>query len=75
MNLSVKDVPEPLVEQLRDRAKRNHRSLQGELLTILEEAAGKRRLSIWELDQMVGELGFEDPDESVEIIRELRDSR
>jgi hypothetical protein len=45
------------------------------LLTILEEAAGKRRLSIWELDQMVGELGFEDPDESVEIIRELRDSR
>ena len=37
-NLSVKDVPEDLAERLRERAARNHRSLQGELMAILEQA-------------------------------------
>ena len=38
-NLSVKDVPEHWAEALRQRAERNHRSLQGELMAILERAA------------------------------------
>lgn len=37
-NLSVKDVPEAWAEALRQRAARNHRSLQGELMHILELA-------------------------------------
>lgn len=37
-NLSVKDVPEAWAEALRQRAARNHRSLQGELMAILEKA-------------------------------------
>lgn len=37
-NLSVKDVPEDLAQALRQRAARNHRSLQGELMAILEAA-------------------------------------
>lgn len=37
-NLSIKDVPEPLAEALRQRAARNHRSLQGELMALLESA-------------------------------------
>ncbi|MGK6308795.1 FitA-like ribbon-helix-helix domain-containing protein [Variovorax sp. DT-64] len=37
-NLSVKDVPDDLAERLRQRAARNHRSLQGELMAILEQA-------------------------------------
>ena len=37
-NLSIKDVPEPLAEALRRRAARNHRSLQGELMAIIERA-------------------------------------
>jgi plasmid stability protein len=37
-SLSIKDVPEALVEQLRQRAAINHRSLQGELMWILEQA-------------------------------------
>ena len=37
-NLSVKDVPEPWAEALRQRAARNHRSLQGELMAIIEAA-------------------------------------
>lgn len=39
VNLSVKNVPEALAAKLRARAERNHRSLQGELMAILEEAA------------------------------------
>lgn len=37
-NLSIKDVPEDVAEALRQRASRNHRSLQGELLAIITEA-------------------------------------
>ena len=40
VNLSVKNVPAALAAKLRERAERNHRSLQGELMAILEAAAG-----------------------------------
>ena len=38
VNLSIKNVPDELADRLRERAKRNHRSLQGELLSLLEDA-------------------------------------
>lgn len=41
VNLSIKGVPEPLAERLRARAERNHRSLQGELMQIIEQAAAE----------------------------------
>ena len=37
-NLSIKDVPDAWAENLRQRAARNHRSLQGELMAIIEQA-------------------------------------
>lgn len=37
-NLSIKDVPEEWAEVLRQRAARNHRSLQGELMALVEQA-------------------------------------
>ena len=40
VNLSVKNDPDALAAKLRKRAERNHRSLQGELMAILEAAAG-----------------------------------
>ncbi|MEK7736151.1 MAG: Arc family DNA-binding protein [Pseudomonadota bacterium] len=40
-NLSIKDVPETLAEKLRQRAARNHRSLQGELMALLDAAANQ----------------------------------
>ena len=40
-NLSIKDVPETLAEKLRQRAARNHRSLQGELMALLDAAANE----------------------------------
>ena len=39
VNLSIKGVPEDTAERLRLRAERNHRSLQGELMAIIEQAA------------------------------------
>ena len=41
VNLSIKGVPETLAERLRARAERNHRSLQGELMQIIEHAAAE----------------------------------
>ena len=37
-SLSIKDVPEAWADSLRQRAARNHRSLQGELMAIFEQA-------------------------------------
>lgn len=39
VNLSIKNVPDALAAKLRERAERNHRSLQGELMAMLEAAA------------------------------------
>lgn len=39
VNLSIKNVPQGVAEKLRARAERNHRSLQGELMAIVEQAA------------------------------------
>ncbi len=44
-NISVKDVPAQWAEALRQRAARNHRSLQGELMAILENAVQETPLS------------------------------
>ena len=41
VNLSIKGVPGELAERLRARAARNHRSLQGELMQIIENAAAQ----------------------------------
>ena len=49
-NISIKDVPEQWAETLRQRATRNHRSLQGELMSIIERA-------VQETAQPAAELG------------------
>jgi plasmid stability protein len=41
INLSIKEVPEALADRLRLRAALNHRSLQGELMAIIERAANE----------------------------------
>jgi len=40
VNVSIKSVPEAILDLIRIRAEKNHRSLQGELIVILTEAAG-----------------------------------
>jgi plasmid stability protein len=39
VNFSIKDVPDDVAERLRRRAARHHRSLQGELMAIVHQAA------------------------------------
>ena len=75
MNLSIKNVPEDTVQRLRERARKNHRSMQGELLAILEEVVKPRRLTVHEIAQRAKELDFRTGDDSVWMIREDRDSR
>jgi plasmid stability protein len=41
VNLSIKNVPAASVAKLKTRALRNHRSLQGELLALVERAANE----------------------------------
>ena len=75
LSLSVKDVPEELARALRERAARNHRSLQGELLHILESAVAPRPFRIRELQEAIRTLRFTTPDESTAMIRDDRDTR
>jgi plasmid stability protein len=75
-DLSIKDVPEEQVAALRERAKRNHRSLQGELRAVLDDATAsvtRRTLTIEELSKYARRSGLRTPSESVQMIREDRD--
>ena len=76
VSLSIKDVPEETLERLRARAERNHRSLQKELLAIVEAAAyGESDLTVDDMMEYVRDLGLATPDQATGWIRELRDVR
>ena len=62
VNLSVKNVPDELAALLRERAKRHQRSMQRELLVILEEALRPRPVTIESLAKALqAELGSSRP--------------
>jgi len=76
VNFSIKNVPDHLAEQLRKRAARHHRSLQGELMAILEETLGNRRsLMPAELLSKIRASGLKTPEEAARLIRRERDER
>ena len=74
-SLSIKNIPEELLERLRNQAKQHHRSLQGEVISILEESTTPKKLSVEELSQRISKLGIKTPDQSATWIRELRNAR
>ncbi|HEY1962797.1 MAG TPA: hypothetical protein VGG69_10295 [Rhizomicrobium sp.] len=81
-DLSIKNVPAAEVEKLRKRARRNQRSLQGELRTILsavlatpETERRERPLTFEEALAEIRKVPLETPAESVPMIREDRDGR
>ena len=41
-NLSIKNVPDEVLDKLRERASRHHRSIQGELMALLSAALGSQ---------------------------------
>lgn len=76
VNLSIKNVPDALAERLRKRAQRAHRSLQGELMAILEGAVNDPDpLSPLEALERVRALGLETPPSATAMIRADRDAR
>ena len=77
MNLSIKNVPESVVEKLKARAARDHRSLQGELLHIVKSAVDDERpvADAWRVLAEARRSGLVSPDESTAMIREDRDGR
>ena len=76
----IRDVDPELVARLKERAKRKHRSLQGEIKAILEDAIGKpmdreamlAMIDKWQSYWKAQGKTFSD---STEMIREDRDSR
>jgi antitoxin FitA len=75
VNLSIKNVPDGVAEELRRRAERNRRSLQGELLVILEETVARDKgLSPSELLREIRSAGLRTPKESARFVREERDA-
>jgi antitoxin FitA len=76
VNLSIKNAPDHVVERLRRRARRHHRSLEGELLAIIETAAlADQRASATEVLAEVRRLGLQTPREATALIRADRDGR
>jgi plasmid stability protein len=76
VNLSIKNVPDDLAERLRRRAALGHRSLQGELMAILEEAVtSPGRLTPAEVLARVRAMGVRTADESAAMIRADRRAR
>jgi plasmid stability protein len=75
VNLSIENAPDDVVQRLRERAVRNHCSLQGELMAIIEDAV--RTTKYRPIDEVVAEirkLGLNGPDKAAAIIRADRDS-
>jgi plasmid stability protein len=75
-SLSIKNVPDEVVERLRARAARNRRSLQGELLDLIERAVDELpTISAREVYERVRKLNLPEGENSADIIREMRDAR
>jgi plasmid stability protein len=75
VNLSIKEVPDELAEALRDRARWNHRSLQGELMAMIETHTRVRPFRAMALWEAARASGLRTEDDSTQIVREDRDSR
>lgn len=76
VSLSIKNAPDEMVKRLKERADRHHRSLQGELMAILEEVVGTSRpLTPDEVLTQVRQLGLSTQREAAAMIRKDRDGR
>ena len=76
VNLSIKNAPDQVVQRLRERAERHHRSLQGELMAIIEAAVREERPATpATILAEVRQLGLRTPKEAVDIVRADRDGR
>ena len=76
VNLSIKNVPDRIAEGLRERAARSHRSIQGELMSIIEAAVMRSdRPTARNVLERVRRLKLKTGDEALAILRADRDRR
>ena len=75
VSLSIKNVPDELAEELRQQAARHHRSVQGELLHIVESALRPRPFRARTLWRQLEALDFATPATAAKAIRRDRDRR
>lgn len=76
VTLSIKNVPDKVAQKRRERASSNHRSLQRELVAILEDSLQKKKtMTALELLQNVHRLGLKTPAEARAILRAERNAR
>lgn len=75
VSLSIKEVPSELANALRARARANHRSLQGELMAMLEAHVGVRPFRARWLLEQARAAGLHSPAEATEMVRADRDAR
>ena len=75
--LLVRDLNPAVVARLKDQARQNHRSLQGEVKAILEEAAQRatRDEALAMIDKWQRKWGERVFSDSTQLIREDRDQR
>ena len=73
-DLSIKNVPDELVDRLRQRAAANDRSLQEELMAVLEKAIAEgEMLTPSQLLAEVRKMKLRTHPESVRWVRDARD--
>ena len=74
VTLSIKNAPDRIVQRLRQRAEKNHRSLQGELMAIIESAVEPdRKLTPRAFFAKVRGMGVNTAPDGADIIRADRD--
>ncbi len=71
----IRDVENEIIEALKERAKRNQRSLQGELKLIVTQAAQASRIDaalLARIDALRNKLKGRKHTDSVKLLREIR---
>lgn len=78
VTLSIKNAPVAVVDRLKRRAQRHRRSLQGELLALIEAAAREEEAGLLDPVELVAAAraaGIASRGSSVSLVRRMREGR
>jgi plasmid stability protein len=77
VNLTIRDIPRPVLDRLRAGAEQNRRSMQGEIVAILEAAAAAptTRWTVAETLRHLRKMGVRTPAEAARMMRADRRGR
>jgi plasmid stability protein len=78
VTLSIKNAPASVVQRLKERASRHHRSLQGELLALVEAAAREEEAGLigpGEALAAARAAGVSSRGRSAAVVRAMREAR